>query len=147
MNPLLLKMHDPGRRGVIQAGKFCDHEGVRVYVFNISDELRFLQGFGVAPCVLAACQEHGIQEIHFVELGQKLTYVTTPDEVARMGVPFQGKRGRPHPRGTYLHLPLRFWRVRPGVAHYPWASKPLWLEWSEPVAPPAPAEQLEILNT
>lgn len=147
MNPIVIRFHDKGRRGVIQAGKFVECMGKRCYVYNIQDSLRFLDGFGVAPCVLEACEEHGIQEIHYCEKGSDLTYITTPEQVREHGVPFQGKRWRVHSRGTYLHLPRQRWRVDMNVRRYPWASESLWLKWVEPesMAEPMPAEQMRLL--
>lgn len=147
MNPVLIRFHDKGRRGVIQAGKFVEHMGKRLYVYNIEDSLRILDGFGVAPCVLDACEEHGIQEIHYVEKRMNLTYITTPAKVREHGVPFQGKKRHVHSRGTYLHLPRQWWGVDMNVRRYPWASETLWLKWTEPepTAKPVPADQMELL--
>ena len=149
--PTLIGFHDPGRAGVIRAGKFCQIKkgpgrGRWAYVYNIEDKLRFMDGFGVAPCVLIAMEESGIDQIHYVDKTQKCTWVTSPKMVRERGFPFQGKRGRVHSRGTYLHLPLKYWQRREGIEHYPWLQGPMtWMTWEEPEPVAAPPEQGQLL--
>ena len=130
--PFLIGFHDKGRAGVIRAGKFVKYMGFRwVYVYNINQRLRFIDGFGVAPCILAAMEEHGIEEIHYI--GKDCIWITTPETVRERGFAFMGKRGRPHSRGTYLHLPLKWWERREGKRSYPFLTGPMiWLRWMEP---------------
>ena len=144
--PTLIGFHDKGRAGVIKAGKFVQHDGKWIYVYDIRDRLRFIDGFGVAPCVLRAMEENSIEEIHFVDHGQRCTWVTDPATIRERGFPFQGKRGRVHSRGTYLHLPLKYWQRREGIERYPWLQGPMeWLTWEEPEPVAAPPEQGQLL--
>ena len=55
--PTLIGFHDKGRAGVIRAGKFVRVRSLWVYCYNIEERLRFMDGFGVAPCVLTAMEE------------------------------------------------------------------------------------------
>lgn len=96
MEPRLIKFHDKGRAGVITAGKFVEVSGKRIYCYNIQDELRILDGFGIAPCVLQACRQYGIQEIHYIDKANCVTYITTPNEARAKGVLFQGRKSHAH---------------------------------------------------
>jgi hypothetical protein len=141
---VVLRVREPGDKKPRQVGKIVPFCGRPVYVYNISaeDRMRALDAWGVAPCVLKLLLDQGVVEIHFADIAQHVTWMTTPQRVLQYGIPQRfGGRG-----GVYFHLPLAHWKRQPGtMAHlYPWASSPLDLEWIEPDQVPGVPRQLEL---
>lgn len=141
---IVLHVLEPSDREYRQVGKIVPFCGHLVYVYNITkdDRMRALDAWGVAPCVLKMLLDHGVAEIHYADIAQRVTWMATPDTVMRYGIP-QCFEKRP---GVYFHLPLAHWQRNPGVMVklYPWASTIIHLDWIEPnqvVFTPLPASQ------
>ena len=132
---VLIKLWEPGLRRVVQAGKFvlafCPHRGARwVYQYDIplEDRMSCLDAWGVAPTVLRAMEERGIEEIHYYNADQNLTYVTTARQVRDRAILQAHKR-----RGVfYYHLQLADWRkVQGRPCKYPRTDDAMSLGWVE----------------
>ena len=143
----VITFDEPGLGREVKAGKFVwiqvtkrPKRGYWAYVNNVSvqwDLMQELDAWGIAPCVLQAMQEMGIDQIHFCCKEEKATYITDVATVKRFGI--LRKYGN---RGTHWHLPRRYWNRPHGGLEYPWVNKEWHLKWLEPVK--AQAEQMEM---
>jgi hypothetical protein len=144
---VVLRVWEPGDKKARQVGKIVPFCQRLVYTYNITDEdrMRALDAWGVAPCVLKLLLDCGVAEIHYADIAQRATWMTTPQRVLQYGIP-QRFDQRP---GVYFHLPLIHWKRQPGVMArlYPWASAALDLDWIEPAEVPGARRQLELLET
>lgn len=132
---VVVRLWEPGLRKVIQAGKFvlafCPRQGTRlVYQYDIplEDRMACLDAWGVAPALLRAMEERGIEEIHFYNADEDVTYIATPRRVRERGI-LQNHRGR---SVYYYHLQLADWgKVAGRPCKYPRTNDILSLGWVE----------------
>ena len=147
---VVIRFWEPGLRKVIQAGKFveafCKRGGARwVYQYDIplEDRMACLDAWGVAPIVLRAMEERGIEEIHYYNPDEDVTYIASARRVRERGL-LQAHRGR---ETHYYHLLLADWgKVDGRPCAYPRTEKVVSLTWAEEpqrVRRPAP-EQLAL---
>jgi hypothetical protein len=130
---VVIRLWEPGLRKLIQAGKFvlafCPHRGAQwVYQYDIplEDRMACLDAWGVAPTVLKAMEERGIEKIHYYNADEDVTYYATIRRVRERGI-LQNHRGR---NVYYYHLQLADWgKVAGRPCQYPRTDKALSLGW------------------
>jgi hypothetical protein len=118
--PVLLKVKEPSL-GVVQLGKIARvKQAGRVlewwrYVNNISAEMRKINSFGVAPCVVRLMAEWNVPVIHYYDKDTDMTYTMRMDEfLENAGNPRRASESR----SPYYYLPRPTWHAVHGQLHY-----------------------------